>query len=259
VTSLETVKSVGVGVLILKSFRKLKCRFRWQLCLSLFSSFVATSAIASFSEFAEKHITQPYRDGFDTHGLLIAGGGLLGVAATQTQDYNWRADWANYNRMSHQTARVGDYLGMGLMAAVVGGAQLLWDNENAIHHIEALAHTFVVTSILKQISNRARPASSNHHSMPSGHTSIVFATASHLAYAYGWKAAIPAYLAATFVAASRWSDDAHWLSDTVGGAGVGIFFGRATYLDAEHDDSPEVWLHWINQGPFVSVKFPTPF
>ena len=76
--------------------------------------------------------------------------------------------------------------------------------------------------------------------MPSGHTSTSFASATYLASTYGLKWGIPAFSIATLVALERIKNDAHWLSDTIAGACLGIFWGRATYR------------HELNITPVVS-------
>ncbi len=190
---------------------------------------VALSTTAH-AEILEEHLKPTLKDGFDSTGLWIIAGGITATVLAQTQDYNHRSAWQNHQRMSESTADVGDVLGTGIPGAAIAITQLLVDHNNGIAHTEALIDTFVVTSVLKFTSQRSRPSSDNHHSMPSGHTSTAFASATSLTYSYGWKAAIPGYLAASFTAASRWADDAHWLSDTVAGAFVGFFWGRATAL-----------------------------
>jgi membrane-associated phospholipid phosphatase len=83
-----------------------------------------------------------------------------------------------------------------------------------------------ITQPLKYIVGRERPDGSSHTSFPSGHTSGTFATATVLLNRYGWKAGAPAYAVASYVAASRLSENKHFLSDVVFGAVVGISAGR---------------------------------
>jgi membrane-associated phospholipid phosphatase len=44
---------------------------------------------------------------------------------------------------------------------------------------------------------------------------------------FGWKAGVPAYAVATWVAASRMQSERHYLSDVIAGATVGILAGRS--------------------------------
>jgi membrane-associated phospholipid phosphatase len=84
----------------------------------------------------------------------------------------------------------------------------------------------VLTTTLKVTVNRSRP-SGGDHSFPSGHTSATFASAGVLQQHFGWKAGIPAYAAAGFVGWTRVRDRAHWVSDVVFGAAVGLASARA--------------------------------
>jgi membrane-associated phospholipid phosphatase len=56
---------------------------------------------------------------------------------------------------------------------------------------------------------------------------VTFATATVLHRNLGWKAGIPAYGFAAYVAASRVQDKRHFLSDVAFGATLGIVAGRA--------------------------------
>jgi membrane-associated phospholipid phosphatase len=77
---------------------------------------------------------------------------------------------------------------------------------------------------------RQRPDGSNSLSFPSGHSASAFATATVVQDHFGWKAGIPAYTFASFVAASRLGASKHYLSDVVVGAGIGIAAGRTVTL-----------------------------
>jgi len=176
------------------------------------------------------HIKPTIKDGFDTKGWIIIGSGLATTALAQTQDYSIRAEYKDNNRMSSQGSKFGDFLGTGIPGAAIALTQLYFDPANGAAHTEALIDTALVTYALKYTNQRNRPGSENRLSMPSGHTSTTFATATALTYAYGWTAAIPSYALATWTAASRWSDDAHWFSDTLAGAFVGLFWARATHF-----------------------------
>ncbi|MGE3974944.1 MAG: phosphatase PAP2 family protein [Bdellovibrionales bacterium] len=208
-------------------------------CARLFFLFLLLLQILIPSEFAsasvlKHHVKPTLTDGFDKTGLILIGSGLLATALAQTKDYEVREAYQDNQRISHSSARFGDFLGTGIPGSAIALSQMLFasgDNKHAGYaHAEALIDTFIATSLLKTINRRNRPDSDNKQAMPSGHASTTFATATSLAYSYGWAAAVPAYMLAGFTAATRWSDDAHWFSDTVAGAFVGIFWGRATWL-----------------------------
>jgi membrane-associated phospholipid phosphatase len=83
-----------------------------------------------------------------------------------------------------------------------------------------------ITQTIKVATQRTRPDGSTL-SFPSGHTASTFATATVVQREFGWKAGIPAYALASWVAASRMHAERHFLSDVVMGATVGIMAGRA--------------------------------
>jgi PAP2 superfamily len=83
-----------------------------------------------------------------------------------------------------------------------------------------------LTEAVKLAAQRTRPDASSDTSFPSGHTSGTFATATVLQRHFGWKVGIPAYGLAGYVAASRLSENKHYLSDVVFGAAIGILVGR---------------------------------
>jgi membrane-associated phospholipid phosphatase len=84
----------------------------------------------------------------------------------------------------------------------------------------------VLTQGIKVSTGRQRP-DGTRFSFPSGHTSSSFATAAVLQRHFGWKAGIPAYGLAAFVAGSRLQENRHYMSDVIFGAAVGIVSGRA--------------------------------
>jgi membrane-associated phospholipid phosphatase len=83
-----------------------------------------------------------------------------------------------------------------------------------------------LTQAIKASVDRTRP-DGGHLSFPSGHSSATFATAAVLQRHYGWMVGVPAYAVASYVATSRLSENKHFLSDVIFGAGVGIVSGRA--------------------------------
>jgi membrane-associated phospholipid phosphatase len=81
-----------------------------------------------------------------------------------------------------------------------------------------------LTGAIKMSVRRERP-DATQFSFPSGHTSVSFASATVLQRHFGWKAGIPAYAVASYVAASRIHDKRHFLSDVAFGAAVGVVSG----------------------------------
>lgn len=108
---------------------------------------------------------------------------------------------------------------------------------NVLDRTIMLAGSYAVVSItagtLKGFSNRLRPNGSNDHSFPSGHTSLVFMTAEFLHQEYKDQSiwySIGGYAIATGTGVLRLYNNAHWVSDVVAGAGLGILSTKVTYL-----------------------------
>lgn len=77
---------------------------------------------------------------------------------------------------------------------------------------------------IKYMVNRQRPYGGDH-SFPSGHTATSFMTATMLHKEYGWRSpwfSIGGYTVAAVTGVSRILNNAHWMSDVVAGAAIGI-------------------------------------
>jgi len=86
----------------------------------------------------------------------------------------------------------------------------------------SLLTTIGITSILKLSVHKTRPNGVCCNAFPSGHTSASFMGASFIHRRYGVGYAIPAYIAATYVAHTRVANDKHDLTDVTAGAMVGL-------------------------------------
>ena len=95
--------------------------------------------------------------------------------------------------------------------------------------IRAQIVTQTVTTMVKGAVGRTRP-DGTQYSFPSGHASVTFATATVLQRNLGWKAGVPAYAVAGYVAASRIQAKRHFLSDVTFGAALGVVAGRAVTI-----------------------------
>jgi membrane-associated phospholipid phosphatase len=92
--------------------------------------------------------------------------------------------------------------------------------------IRAQIVTQALTYGIKHSVRRERPDRSSGYSFPSGHASVTFASATVLQRHLGWKYALPTYLIASYVAASRLHENRHFMSDVIFGGTVGIISGR---------------------------------
>jgi membrane-associated phospholipid phosphatase len=146
-------------------------------------------------------------------------------------------DWNVTNGFS--ASRMGDVFEPG---ELIGGARMqmasalaLYTLGRATRHnsVAAVGGDLVRAQILAQamtagikLSVRRHRPDGGEFSFPSGHTSVSFATATVLQRHFGWKAGIPAYGMAAYVAASRVQVKRHFLSDVAFGAAIGIAAGR---------------------------------
>jgi membrane-associated phospholipid phosphatase len=173
--------------------------------------------------------------------------GLLAVAAAfdeQISGYVQR----HQSRDADRVARVVEPLGrarvlLPAMAAAYG-VTLLTASENderwALRTIVGYVVTDAAGSILKLVVGRHRPDSTNDawrfrsfgfhnewRSLPSGHVYHAFAVASSIADESDQSAIdILSYGLATLVAAQRVYSGAHWPSDVIGGAVLGVGLSR---------------------------------
>jgi membrane-associated phospholipid phosphatase len=164
-----------------------------------------------------------------TRSLTILGIGAVAAAAART------ADGSMTETLSRQRA---GFLDAG---ETLGGARFQLASAVttfAVGHITGNAKVTAVgadlvranivaqtlTGAVKMSVRRGRP-DDTQFSFPSGHTSVSFASATVLQRHFGWKAGVPAYAFASYVATSRIHDKRHFLSDVAFGAAVGIVSG----------------------------------
>ncbi len=164
--------------------------------------------------------------------IVVAAGGAAAAAAHP-------GDEASVRSLSTSTAldralEAGTVAGDGViqggaaaaiyLAGLASGSRRTQELGTAL--VEAQIVEGVLTVGLKQAVHRMRP-DGGHHSFPSGHSSAAFATADVLWQRFGWKAGLPAYAGAGYIAASRLAERAHFLSDVVFGAAIGVASARS--------------------------------
>jgi membrane-associated phospholipid phosphatase len=123
-------------------------------------------------------------------------------------------------------------LGAGGASYVIGRAN---GSDRAQHlgmdTIEAELLTAGIVYGIKQSVRRERPQRAEKsnalgYSFPSGHAASTFAAATVLQQHLGYKAGVPTYLIASYVAMSRLHENVHNATDVVFGAAIGIVVGR---------------------------------
>ena len=110
------------------------------------------------------------------------------------------------------------------------------DKEGRSEFHKSLLTAVGTTYLLKAAVDKERPNHSNDDSFPSGHTAGAFMGAAFIHKRYGWKYAIPGYLAAAYVGHRRVEEDEHHTEDVIAGAAIGIlssFYFTTSYKGVE--------------------------
>jgi len=167
----------------------------------------------------------------------LAGGGALALAI-HPADQSINAHLVSHSNDAFWTP--GHIIGStpvilgGAFGAYVAGRMTGtgWVQHLGMDEIEATLLSEGVTQGLKAAVRRPRPPEvdgqqSSTFSFPSGHAMLTFATATVLQQHLGYRAAIPTYAVASYVAMSRLHDNRHYASDVVFGAALGIVVGRS--------------------------------
>jgi len=118
---------------------------------------------------------------------------------------------------------IGHYTQIGLPIAAAGIAMIKKDKDGLIQLAQSVAVETVIVYSMKQLIDRERP-NGGRFAFPSGHTALSFTSSTFLYKRYGWQYGVPASIAASFVAFSRYGTDepVHYFSDVVAGAAIGI-------------------------------------
>ncbi len=209
-----------------------------------------------------KDLTGSYGPAAQT--VFWVGAGLT-TALTVTRDQvsdRWSEDMSRETPLN-ESSKYGDYAGQTipnvLYALGMYGHGYLTGSQrsrtNAKLMFKATTYAGLTTLALKNISQQPRPEDSdNRHSFPSGHTTVAFAFASVVACRHSAVWGVLAYGLATFVAASRVNDKAHYVHDTVAGATLGTTYGlgmcymeknrSALFLSDEINSKPKREITW---------------
>ena len=127
------------------------------------------------------------------------------------------------------------------------------DYKGVVQFAKTYTSTMLITGGLKYTINAERPKG-GRYSFPSGHASSAFAPASFLAFRYGYKYGIPAYLGAIAVGASRINAKAHHLADVVASATISVIC--ANIFTTRYKDNIKFSSTPIKDGVQLSVEMP---
>ena len=182
--------------------------------------------------------------------LYWLGGGAALALAVHPEDKEINAHLIGHTNPFKAGELIGE---TGTLLGAAAGTYLIGrftDSRRAEHigmdEIEALLLAEGIVQGAKQIIRRDRPllpdgTRQKGFSMPSGHATITFAAATVLQQHLGYRAGLPTYLVATYVAMSRLHDNRHFASDVVMGAATGIIIGRSvTWHGRNFYGSPEL-------------------
>jgi membrane-associated phospholipid phosphatase len=188
---------------------------------------------------AKLYFTAPVR--WDGKAWLFFGGALAAIGAAHEYDGDVRrrfatGDRARLNGQDKNSVRDA----IPAVVAIAGTwafAGLIDDQAGRVESytmIEAATFSLITTEGLKFATGRQRPNETTHvdawrrggSSFPSLHASATFAIGTVLAESggddYRWIRRFLGYGMASAVAYTRLHENVHWLSDTVGGAAIGI-------------------------------------
>jgi membrane-associated phospholipid phosphatase len=169
----------------------------------------------------------------DTLTVLAIGGSI--AAAGQTKDWDvtngfagprMRGTFEPGATIGGARAQFAAALATYSVGRVTGNRRVAGIGSDLIR-AQVLAQT--LTAGIKLSARRHRP-DGDEFSFPSGHSSVTFATATVLQRNFGWKAGVPAYALASYVAASRVQMKRHFFSDVAFGAAIGIVSGRTVTI-----------------------------
>jgi membrane-associated phospholipid phosphatase len=173
----------------------------------------------------------------------------VGVAATAAAKIpNRRVEGFFETKPETMFGEPGEYMGTPWVLGPTVAAMMLAgrssDDARFRSFTYSLAQGYVINQSIaigiKKAVRSQRPNQENALSFPSGHTSSAFAWATTVSHYYGFKAGLPAYLAAAYVGSSRLDERAHRLTDVVAGAALGYIVGKTVSRRA----NPERRFDW---------------
>lgn len=142
-----------------------------------------------------------------------------------------------------------------LVVATLGVPTVQGDWDELTQASGSLAVTSGTTYLLKEAFPERRPDGSDSKSLPSGHTSMSFASAATLEKRYGWQVGTPAYVVASLVSVARVEARRHYWYDAVAGAAIGTATG---FLITQRRDDRVRLVPWGDAhggGGTVSLNF----
>lgn len=219
--------------------------------------------------------TAPLR--WDARDWTYFGATLVAVAAAHEYDDNVRSHFGTTlvttsNEDPHSSR---DWAPAAAMVGLTWAYATLIDNSSGYEEgkamLEAAAFSAVTTEVFKAAAGRKRPNETANvddwrnggSAFPSSHASITFAIGTVLAESgndeFRWVRRALGYGLASAVAYSRVRDGAHWLSDTVAAASLGIATGRfVTHRAEEREVRYSLSLQPLDGGAMLTYTYRPP-
>jgi len=199
---------------------------------------------------------------FITPSVLIATGTALHFSNIKYDIHDWTTDHFSYSGKADDYIRYAPVVAVYSLNALGIKGKNNFGNRTALFLKGFLLNDLIVYS-LKSWAGVERP-NGGEHSFPSGHTSVAFNLAHFMHKEYGelspWYS-IGAYSCATAVGVMRVAKGAHWISDVVAGAGLGMLSSELVYLthqykwDNEHLRNFDIFPFKIGKQKGLSLVY----
>jgi len=213
---------------------------------------VAAVGDSHFMGDLETYLTSPFHwDSSDWSKLGMIAGGLY--IASETLDDYWKDEMINESHPLYYKSidNIGDAWGDGRLSGpfILGvyGLGLYTRNDRYVNAsqsmLQSVVYTGIMTQVLKHVFRRNRPNAAADEagwfgggvSFPSGHTSTAFAISRSFLNSLDHPnlgQQVLFYGLAASTALARTYDNAHWVTDTIAGALLGIY--TADYVSAKN-------------------------
>jgi membrane-associated phospholipid phosphatase len=230
-----------------------------------------TTRTESFVDDVKCYATAPIR--WDSRDWLFFGGALATVALAHHYDGDVRTHFVGAGiapAASSKSYDTEDALPAVATVALTGIYALAYQDHDGRSEtwqmLEAAGFSSVTSYLVKYAAGRERPDVTNDpnqwrsggDSFPSLHTTAAFAIGTVLAESgndrYRWLRRFLGYGMAGYTGYARLKHNAHWLSDTVAGAGIGM--STAHFVMDRHEGYSHVGqLNWIPLDGGVMVSY----
>jgi len=170
---------------------------------------------------------------FNVHNLGAFAGGAAAYGLSTIPEQDLEKHFARPD-MWGVWGNPGRYIGNPIILFGAGGAMFAVSRKSDDRKFRSFTYALIQGSFVsagvvqanKFAWQRLRPSGDDHFAFPSGHATDSFMVATIAADHYGWKAAIPGYALAAYVAATRMEERKHHLTDVVAGATIGYVIGK---------------------------------